>query len=255
MAGGHEGERELPSQRNDPSREQGSHHKERGISKLLEARDLFPAYTPEGKDPTCYPIEVMENLVYDTSIKVHRGEVQKILAENWPSWKKSIKKVQMAYEITAYPLLELAEARFASDPKRDPTEHGPSSYEMAINELIRDAQEHPDKDTQEYPHRAPIELNDEEMKILSKITQARELPFNPKKRVYHFLEHLPRLDAKSEAIMRGFSARIAKENAIDTGMLRERSEIEEEIRQREESWRKGGSDGPLPGSEPSKPQK
>ncbi len=31
------------------------------------------------------------------------------------------------------------------------------------NELIRDAQEHPDKDTQEYPHRAPIELNDEEM--------------------------------------------------------------------------------------------
>ena len=51
----------------------------------------------------------------------------------------------MAYEITAYPLLELAEARFASDPKRDPTEHGPSSYEMAINELIRDAQEYPDK--------------------------------------------------------------------------------------------------------------
>jgi hypothetical protein len=106
MSGDHERERELPSQRNDPSSEQGSHLKESGISKLLEARDLFEAYTPEGKDPTCYPIEVIENLVYNTSIKVHRGEVQKTLAENWPSWKKSIEKIQMAYEITAYPLLE-----------------------------------------------------------------------------------------------------------------------------------------------------
>jgi len=166
MAGGHERERELPSQRNDPAKEQGNHLKESGVSKLLEARDLFKGFTPVGKDPTCFPIEAIENLVYDTSIKVHRGEVQKTLAENWPNWKKSIKKIQMAYEITAYPLLELAEARFSSDPKRDPTEHGPSSYETAINELIRDAQEHPDKDTQEYPHRAPIELNDEEMGIL-----------------------------------------------------------------------------------------
>ena len=33
----------------------------------------------------------------------------------------------MAYEITVYPLLELAEARYARDPKRDPTEHGPLS--------------------------------------------------------------------------------------------------------------------------------
>lgn len=204
MAGGHEGERELPSQRNDPSKEQGSNLKESGISKLLEARDLFAAYTPEGKDPTCYPIEVMENLIYDTSIKVHRGEVQRTLAENWPSWKKSIKKIQMAYEITAYPLLELAETRFASDPKRDPTEHGPSSYEMSINELIRDAQEQPGKDTQEYPHRAPIELNDEEMSILSKITQARGLPFNPNKRMYHYLEHLARLAQLSQ-----LSSRIA----------------------------------------------
>lgn len=255
MAGGHEREGRLPSQRNDPSQEQRNHLKESGISKLLEARDLFEASTPVGKDPTCYPIEVMENLVYNTSMKVHRGEVQTTLAENWPSWKKSIKKIQMAYEITAYPLLELAEARFASDPKRDPTEHGPASYEMVINELIRDAQEHPDKDTQEYPHRAPIELNDEEMGILRKITQARGLPFNPKKRAYSYLEHLPRLDAKSEAIMRGFTARTAKENAIEAGMLRERSEIEEEIRQREESWRKGGSDEPPPSSKPSKPQK
>ena len=97
----------------------------------------------------------------------------------------------MAYEITAYPLLELAEARFASDPKRDPTEHGPLSYEMAINELIRDAQDYPDKDTHEYPHRAPIELSDEEMGILRKITAARGLPFNPKKRAYSYLQSCP----------------------------------------------------------------
>jgi len=122
---------------------------------------------------------------------VHRGEVQKPLAENWPSWKKSINKIQMAYEITAYPLLELAEARFARNPKRDPTEHGPQSYEMAINELIRDAQDYPDKDTHEYPHRAPIELSDEEMGILRKITAARGLPFNPKKRAYSYLQSCP----------------------------------------------------------------
>jgi hypothetical protein len=179
MAGGHEGERELPSQRNDPS-EQGNHRTESGVSNLLEARGLFKASTPEGKDLTCYPIEVIENLAYDTSMKVQRGEVQKPLAENWPSWKRSINKIQMAYEITVYPLLELVEARFASDPKRDPTEHGPSSYEMAINGLIRDAQEYPDKDTQEYPHRAPIELNEEEMRILRKVTAARGLPLSKK---------------------------------------------------------------------------
>jgi hypothetical protein len=75
MAGGHEGERELPSQRNDPSKEQGSHLEKSGISKLLEARDLFDANTPVGKDPTCYPIEVIENLVYDTSIRVHSRNV------------------------------------------------------------------------------------------------------------------------------------------------------------------------------------
>jgi hypothetical protein len=247
MSGGHERERELPNQRNDPSKEQGSHPKESGISKLLEARNLFEAYTPEGKDPTCYPLEVIENLVYDTSIKAQRGEVQKTLAENWLSWKKSIKKIQMAYEITVYSLLELAEARLARDPKRDPTEHGPSSYEMAINELIRDNQEH--------SHRAPIELNDEETRILGKITQAKGLPFNPKKRAYSYLEHLPRLDAKSEALMRGFTARIAKENAIEAGILRERSEIEEEIKLRQAKWKEGGSEDPLPSSEMSKPQK
>jgi hypothetical protein len=63
--------------------------------------------------------------------------------------------------------------------------------EMAINELIRDSQEHPDKDTQEHPHRVPIELNDEEMRILSKVTAARGLPFNPKKRAYSFLQSCP----------------------------------------------------------------
>ena len=92
--------------------------------------------------------------------------------------------------------------------------------------------------------------------FFSKITQARGLPFNPKKRVYSYLEHLPRLEAKSEAIMRGFTASIAKENAIEAGILRERSEIEEEIRQRQESWTEGSSEEPPPNSEPSsKPQK
>jgi len=91
--------------------------------------------------------------------------------------------------------------------------------------------------------------------FFSKITQARGLPFNPKKRVYSYLEHLPRLEAKSEAIMRGFTASIAKENAIEAGILRERSEIEEEIKQRQDKWKEGGSDEAPPNSEPPKPPK
>jgi hypothetical protein len=53
----------------------------------------------------------------------------------------------------------------------------------------------------------------------------------------------------------GFTASIAKENAIDAGILRERSEIEKEIKLRHDKWREGGSDDPPPGSETSKPQK
>src|SRR5881275_831540 len=80
-----------------------------------------------------------------TELKLLKPSTTSERAKKVPLMMLKTQKIQMAYEITAYPLLDLAEARFASDPKRDPTEHGPSSYEMAINELIRDAQEYPDK--------------------------------------------------------------------------------------------------------------
>jgi hypothetical protein len=67
---------------------------------------------------------------------------------------------------------------------------------------------------EEHPHRAPVELNDEERSILGRLTLARGLPFDPGKRVYNVLE----LSTLSEA------QRIVMEEEA----RRQRQEVDEE---------------------------
>jgi hypothetical protein len=55
-----------------------------------------------------------------------------------------------------------------------------------VQETITDAFEHPDIDTEEHPHRGAIVLTDKEMRTLSKLTQAMELPLDPNKRIYRY---------------------------------------------------------------------
>jgi hypothetical protein len=183
-----------PSQHR-PQPELPEPQKKSGVSKLLEEAGLFTADIPRfssrfiWKDPTCFPLEVMNKLQYDLTITLASSSPGSSRAKKLASWKESIGKIQMAYEIIVYPLLKRAESQLASNPERVPREYGPADYESTITEKIRDAQEH--------PHRASVQLNDEELKILSKLTQARGLPFDPDKHVYHYTECSGHLNERS----------------------------------------------------------
>jgi hypothetical protein len=131
----------------------------------------------------------MDEMRYTIAMRDYKTGREKELGEKWAPWKQSIEKLISAYEIIAYPLLER------------------SYYGNATRELARDAQAHPDIDTQEHPNRAAIELNDEELRVLGMLTQARGLPFDPEKREYRYTELIPQLDSRNEAILQTWRAR------------------------------------------------
>ena len=124
---------------------------------------------------------------------------------------------------------------------------------MSIREGITDAEIYPNERIDEYPHRAPIALNDAELKILGQITQDRGLPFNPEKKVYQYTDLIPRRNARSEEIKRRFwYGSPSYDRAIDEGILRPRDEIEAEIQKRQAPWQGGES---TTSKSPAKPKK
>jgi hypothetical protein len=78
--------------------------------------------------------------------------------------KETIRKVKTAYEILAYPHCK-------DWGRRDNIE----------SELERDRQSF---------ERDQVELNDEELRALSKLTAVRKIPFDPQKRIYKYAEVL-----------------------------------------------------------------
>jgi hypothetical protein len=140
------------------------------------------------------------------------------VGEKMAPFDSSIKRIEMAYQIVAYPLLE---------------ETGDGSN---IDELVRDAQEHPQKDIEEHPHRAPFTLNDQEAGILGQLARATGLTPDPKRQEYSFTALLPRLEARIKATMDSYKAQMIKQRMIDEGILRKRSDIEKEIRKRQMSF-------------------
>lgn len=160
-------------------REQPTTRPEAEIFNIFAENGLFDTHTPPGRDPAVFPIDVMDHLRSDVGMKAHRlSRYNRQLADQLKSWKTSITKVTMAYEIVAYPLLEQAEQDFAKRPVRDPDAPSPRIEEMRITEGIRDAQEHPDENLDEYPHRGPIALSPLEINLLGRVAEARGLPFN-----------------------------------------------------------------------------
>lgn len=204
-----------------------------GFSTLLEGKGLFGSRTPKGEDPTWYPIQVMSEMQHDLAMRAYRNTQDKTLAEKLTAWKESIGKVEMAYEISAFPRLE-----------RD--------YSLEVRDKIRDAQEHPNTDAQEYPHRAPIKLNSEELSTLGKIARARGLSFDAEKRIYRYSELSTLRQAEHILADTSDVARIAKQNAQRAGAVTYRSQIDEEIRQRQEPWHNGSVDEPPTQSKPEK---
>jgi hypothetical protein len=186
MGGGNEGE--TPRQ------------KHIAVTKLFEEKGLFKHHTPKGADPKWYPLDAMSDLLEYISIKAEQEGQEEYSAEKLAAWEKSVRKLKMAYEIIACPYLDYP------------------PYVKIIELSVRDAQNHPNINSREYPHRAPIELNAEEQSILSKLTLGRGLPFDPKKRVYRYSSLSNLFDA---------------ENIVFDVMVNEHRQIED-----------GNSDGP-----------
>jgi hypothetical protein len=84
------------------------------------------------------------------------------LGERFAPYQEHIRNVKTAYEILAYPHCKSAGSR-----------------EVIEAELAQD---------QWSNERDQVELNDAELAILSKLTAARNIPFNPEKRVYQYDE-------------------------------------------------------------------
>ena len=84
------------------------------------------------------------------------------VGERFAPYQEHIRNVKTAYEILAYPHCKYEGSR-----------------ELIEGELARD---------QRSFERSQVELNDAELTILSRLTAAKNLPFNPEKRVYQYDE-------------------------------------------------------------------
>jgi hypothetical protein len=125
--------------------------------------------TPPTEDPAYWPVRVLNELNNfiverdDASDTISTWGVNpRELGERFAPYQEHIRNVKTAYEILAYPHCKYEGSR-----------------ELIESELARD---------QGVFERDQVELNDAELAILSKLTAARNLPFNPEKRVYQYDE-------------------------------------------------------------------
>jgi len=126
--------------------------------------------TPPTEDPAFWPVRVLNELNYmivnreDATPNTPNiwGVSAREVGERFAPFKEHIRNVKTAYEILAYPHCKSAGSR-----------------EVIEGELAQD---------QHSNERSQVELNDGELAILSSLAAAKNLPFNPEKRVYHYDE-------------------------------------------------------------------
>jgi hypothetical protein len=134
-------------------------------------RDVFGklSETPLGEDPAFWPVRVLNELNYMILERDHATDRPNVwgvnareVGERFAPFKEHIRKVKTAYEILAFPHCKDWGSRVVIE-----------------GELARDQQSF---------ERDQVELNDAELAILSRLAAAKNIPFNPEKRVYHYDE-------------------------------------------------------------------
>jgi hypothetical protein len=133
-------------------------------------RDVFGrlSETPPREDPAFWPVKVLNELNYkivnreDAAPDVPGGVFAREIGERFAPMKEHIRQVKTAYEILAYPHCKYQGSR-----------------ELIEDELTRD---------QHSFERDQVALNDAELAILSRLAAAKNIPFNPEKRVYQYDE-------------------------------------------------------------------
>jgi len=155
-------------------------YKAGAVTDILREMGLFGSYTPKREDKLWYPITVMSQALYIETMSEFKTGYEQDLGKRLSPHRKTLIKLEMAYEINAYPAL------------RD------TGYGLETSEIIRDAHDNAGIDIGVYPYRAPIVLNDPERIILGTITRDRGLPFDPEKREYRYTDLLPQLNDRGE---------------------------------------------------------
>ena len=135
-------------------------------------RDAFGklSETPSREDPAFWPVKVLNELHamiverddFAPNARNVWGVSIREVGERFAPYKEHIRQVRTAYEILAYPHCKSAGSR-----------------EVIEAELAQD---------QWSNERDQVELNDAELAILSRLAAAKNLPFNPEKRVYQYDE-------------------------------------------------------------------
>jgi len=135
-------------------------------------RDAFGklSETPPREDPAFWPVKVLNELHamiverddFAPNARNVWGVSIREVGERFAPFKEHIRNVKTAYEILAYPHCKYAGSR-----------------EVIEGELAQD---------QHSNERSQVELNDTELTILSGLAAAKNLPFNPEKRVYQYDE-------------------------------------------------------------------
>jgi hypothetical protein len=135
-------------------------------------RDVFGklSETPDREDPAFWPVKVLNELNYmivnrdDAAPNTPNlwGVSAREMGERFAPMQQHIRNVKTAYEILAYPHCRSAGSREVIEA------------ELAMDQRSND--------------RDRVELNDAELAILSRLTAAKNLPFNPEKRVYQYDE-------------------------------------------------------------------
>jgi hypothetical protein len=141
---------------------------------LTSAQDLFGKLreTPAGEDPAFWPVHVLNEINFYILHRDYPGNDRpgiwgisaREIGEKYAPIQENIRKVKTAYEILAYPHCK-------DWGRRDNIEDELESDRRAFE-------------------RDQVELSDAELKILSNLTAARNIPFNPEKRVYKYSEVL-----------------------------------------------------------------
>ena len=170
-----QGRPEAPKsqQEGPPPKEQAKPQGESGLSRLLDEKRLFAAWAPKGRDPDSYPIEAMKQIQSEVTERIQRqydaakhfsplrqsDVLDAIIIDKLWDLKISIYNVERAYEIIAYPICKNQELKISIK-----------------------------KDLEKEGHMGRIELNEEELEAIGKMTTIRGIPFDPEKRVYAYYE-------------------------------------------------------------------
>src|SRR3954451_20321764 len=113
--------------------EGGKGEKQSGLERLLSEAGALSAETPLGREPVTYTMESLDRLRSKPGTRSDEASKTSFAtSRELEAQRRSVERIAMAYQIIAYPLLEVADERFENDPHRDPTALPPRAWQAGM---------------------------------------------------------------------------------------------------------------------------